>query len=91
MCAIAVLLHYISTFSHLSELSNLSLKLETGEGLGHVPEANVARTRSREASGILLLGEGHLVNVLSEGLGVEGDPLLLPVPDGKKEVRILTD
>ena len=70
--------------------ADVSLKLETREGAGHLPEPNVTSTRRVEVPWERGR-ERNVVNLLRERLAAEHDALLVPVPDGDHEVGVVAD
>ena len=68
-----------------AKFGDFTLKLESGESLGHLPELHVGETRGEED--IVGVGrEARPVDSLGVGLGPEDDALRLPVPDSDSEV-----
>jgi hypothetical protein len=74
----------------LTELSDFTLKLETCEGLSHLPETDVATTAS-EQNVICVRRESNLVNFLGEGFCLKNNFLNDPVPDSDGIIGVATD
>mmetsp|Transcript_9196 Transcript_9196/g.18001 ORF Transcript_9196/g.18001 Transcript_9196/m.18001 type:complete len:297 (-) Transcript_9196:479-1369(-) len=66
---------------YVSELADVSLQLQTGESLGHLPKTNVSHSTGAESSRCVWR-ETHAIHLLGESFGVKRYNSVFPVPDG---------
>lgn len=69
----------------LAVLGDFALELETGEGLGHLPEFDMATTTG-EKDIVGEWGETALEHFLAEGFALKDDTLIDPVPNGQGKI-----
>jgi hypothetical protein len=74
----------------LTELSDFTLKFQTCEGLGYLPETDVITTAS-EQDVICLRRESQLVNFLGECLCLKNHFFNDPVPHSDSIIGVATD
>ena len=72
---------------HLTEFSNLSLKLKPCECLCNFPELNMCEPR-RSKDVFTVIWETNMINFLWKGFGFENYDFLFPVPEGNSIIWV---